>query len=65
MPQLEEDEWPADEEPTTTEREHLKDGGPERSGSNDEREDRDQDTERFDRAGPGWDTPISGSDTPS
>jgi hypothetical protein len=28
MPQLEEDEWPADEEPTTTEQEHLKDGGP-------------------------------------
>jgi hypothetical protein len=28
MPQLEEDEWPADGEPTTTEEEHLKDGGP-------------------------------------
>jgi hypothetical protein len=30
MPQLEEDEWPADGEQTTSEEEHLKDGGPDK-----------------------------------
>ena len=31
MPQLEEDEWPKDNEPTTSEEEHLKDGGPDQA----------------------------------